>query len=122
MIILGLHLTGIFAGLYESQIRIDFPQHVLAGVLFGLTWLWWLKPENKIDISKWLIIISTLGFAALLGSLWEILEFAVWKSLPAFANSFKFYSPTVGELLGDVIANLIGSLLVGLYAIRKKNK
>lgn len=121
LIILGLHLLGVFAGLYERQIPIDFPQHILAGVIFGLIWLRWLKPEARADFSKWIIFVSILGFVTLLGSLWEILEFVVWKLFPAFVNSFKFYSPTVGELLDDVVANLIGGVLVGLYAVRKKD-
>jgi len=122
LVILTLHLIGVFAGLYERQIHIDIPQHILAGVMFGLVWLWWLKPETRADFSKWLIVVSTLGFTALIGAAWEILEFVVWKLLPTFANGFKFYSPTVGELLGDIVANLIGGFMIGFYAVRKKDE
>ena len=119
LIITGLHLAGIFLGLYERQIPVDVPQHVLAGVAFALVWLWWLKPEHKAGLSKGLVFVSILGFATLLGVAWEVLEFVVWKLFPTFAGGFKFYSPTVGELLGDVLANTAGSVLSGFFVLRK---
>ena len=118
-VVLSLHLIGIFAGLYENHIRIDVIQHILAGVIFGTIWLWWLKPEN-INISKTLIFISTVSFVALGSVLWEVLEFATSSLLPSFASSFKFYSPTVGELLSDVASGLVGGVSVGMYAVLRK--
>ena len=119
-IILSLHLVGVFAGLYDSGTLIDVPQHVLGGAVLGAIWLSLLKLEEKNCLSKSLVLVSTLGFAVLGSVGWEVLEFVLWNLFPSFANSFKLYSPTVGELLVDVASGLFGGLLVGLYAYKKE--
>lgn len=119
MVILVFHLFGIFGGLYEKGIEIDAPQHVLGGMFLASLWLSVLS-KSKLQISKPLIFISAVSFVALGAVVWEIFEFIVWKFFPVFASSFKFYSRTVNDLLGDQINNLLGGILVGFYAIRKK--
>lgn len=117
LIILALHLIGIFGGLYERGIEIDMPQHILGGVVLGLIWLHLLSETN---FSRPIILISTIGFVAFVAVAWEVLEFTAWKIFPVFADSFKFYSPTVTDLLGDETSNLVGGILTALYTIRKK--
>ena len=120
LVISTLHFVGVFAGLYENNVRIDIPQHFLAGVAFGVIWIWWMRTKDKKRLSGIIFFISILGFVALTAVAWEVLEFAVWNFLPSFANSFKFYSPTIAELLGDIMANLAGGVAIGMYAIRRR--
>ena len=122
LIILTLHLIGIFANLYEQGIQIDIPQHILGGIILGIIWLKVINLQFHFSLQKTVIFISISSFVIFVGFLWEILEFIVWQLFPNFANSFKFYSPTVQDLLSDMISNLIGGLVVAFYAIQKNPK
>jgi len=118
LLILIVHLIAVFAGLY-GVIPIDIPQHIIAGMIFGLIYFWWLSTYKKEILSKPLIFISIVSFAVFGSVIWEILEFSVWKLFPVFANNFKFFSPTVLDLLVDVISGLIGGVIIGIYATKK---
>lgn len=120
LVILGLHLIGIFVHLYDKQIPIDIPQHIIGGVIFGLIWILLLKKE-RLKLSNKIIFISTMSFAVFGSFLWEILEFVISNLFPYFSDTFKLYSPAISELLGDIGNGLIGGIIISFYSIKKDN-
>jgi len=119
VIILLLHIAGIIFNLYEKKVRIDIPQHILSGAIFGLIWFWLLE-SNAQNFSKSLTGISIVSFAVLGSLIWEFFEFALWNFAPILAKNIQLYSPRVGELLGDMLSGLTGGIAIVLYTMYKK--
>ena len=118
-----IHFIAVSVGLYEQPIIwIDKVLHVMAGVAVAMLWFWFLQRREKFSdgISKIILVGSVIGFVLLVALLWEIFEFAYWKGVPEWANKFKFYSPTIVDVLSDMVANLIGGVIFSILAVKKK--
>ena len=119
-----IHFTAVSVGLYEqSVIWIDKVLHVMAGVAIAMSWLWIVRRVLKISLENIHTIIaisSIVGFVLLIALFWEIFEFAYWKGAPEWANKFKFYSPTIVDVLSDMVSNLIGGVVFSIFVSRKK--
>jgi len=119
-----IHFTAVSAGLYEQPvIWIDKVLHVMAGIAIAMFWLWIVQRALKISLENVPIIItisSIVGFVLLIALFWEIFEFAYWKGAPEWANKFKFYSPTIVDVLGDIGSNLVGAIIFSILTIKKK--
>lgn len=120
-IIFILYLLGVYGGFYSDGIYLDEIQHFLAGGMFGVFWLWLLDDRLKMAAPTGFILIATiLGFSALAAVIWEFFEFALWRLVPVFATSYELYSPTIADLLGDILFSLVGAFLIGAYQLIKK--
>jgi len=125
IVMTAIHFTAVSVGLYEqSVIWIDKVLHIMAGVAIAMSWLWIVRRALKISLENVPIIItisSIVGFVLLIALFWEIFEFAYWQGAPEWANKFKFYSPTIFDVLSDIGSNLVGAVVFSWLAI-KKNK
>lgn len=117
--IILMHAAGLLLGLYDQGIPIDVPQHLLAGVLFGIIWIGWIHAQN-ITLSDTMLFVSTISFVALLSVIWEVFEYLIWQLLPTVSELLKWRSTTVHDLIGDMVAALIGGVIIALYAVYKK--
>tara|TARA_Y100000310_G_C20465506_1_gene707436 strand:+ start:246 stop:644 length:399 start_codon:yes stop_codon:yes gene_type:complete len=118
-IITILHIVSVVFGLYSKGIPLDKPQHILAGIVFGLIWIWLLE-SRKAKLTKPIFIISTISFAVFGSFLWELFEFAILNLAPSFANNFKIYSPNLAEAITDIVSGLIGGAIIGFWMAYKK--
>lgn len=120
----AIHFTAVSMGLYEqSVIWIDKVLHIMAGIAIAMSWFWIMRRALKTpaeNVPMLITISSTIGFVLLIGLFWEIFEFAYWKGAPEWANKFKFYSPTIVDVLSDMVSNLIGGIVFLVFVSRKK--
>lgn len=119
-----IHFTAVSVGLYEqSVIWIDKVLHIMAGIAIAMSWHWIMRRSLKTsteNVPMLITISSTIGFVLLIALFWEIFEFAYWKGVPEWANKFKFYSPTIVDVLSDMVSNLIGGIIFSIFVSRKK--
>lgn len=106
--IAALHFWGIHSGVYERQLEngfvwFDNALHILVGIVFGLTWVWFTGDARQFSI-------FTFVFAAAL--LWEIAESALLFFVPDLAHNFKLYSTSLGEASLDILSDLAGAALL----------
>lgn len=122
MVIIGLHFIANTTGLYETRIVwFDNIRHALAGIGFGLLWLWILEKRNlhiSFVFSAALLIIFVLGTALV----WELLEFLFLKQFTSYADSLSIYSPSLGEASADIVSNLVGAVILILVIGYKSRK
>ena len=117
------HFVGIWVGLYEGDVWIDIPLHIIGGVALGLLWVWLLQLDSvKAALgapSPLLVSVTVIGFALLGSFVWEIAEFSFWQLLPNYATAAKFYSPTVTDVLSDLTFGLLGGALLAFLYYRR---
>lgn len=123
ILLFGFTFKGVGAGWFKGMYWIDIPLHLLGGVLLGFVFWWILDlPVNK-DKSTNFIWLAFLGFVSIGNYLWEVYEYATWKYFYDVAEPWKLYSPTVSDLLSDMILASAGSLLVFvLYYYEKRRR
>jgi len=114
-----IHVIATLLGHYESDfIWIDKILHIMAGVAIGMFWLWIIqhkfKKIKKDKYSKFLLVTSVIGFVLIVAFAWEIAEYAFWKNLPTYAQTLKLYSPSILDLVTDILANIVGGVIVTL--------
>lgn len=114
-----LHFSSVAFGWYAMGLEVDSVQHFIAGIMFALLWLEFIRRSKKTEIPTNTAIFhfSMLGFVTLGAVIWEIWEFLASEIAPVFAENYKFYSPTISDLLKDIICSQIGVILVSLYLI-----
>ena len=118
-----IHFVAVSVGLYEQPIIwIDKFLHILAGIVIAMSWFWIMQRVLKTSDEKApiLLISSTIGFVLFIALFWEVFEFAYWKNAPEWANKFKFYSPTIVDVLGDMASNLLGGIVFSIFVSRKR--
>jgi len=117
----GLHVFANVTGMYETRIIwIDKVLHIMAGIAIGMVWLVILQKRDEIQAAKLAHFMAIIGFVLLVAVAWEITEALFWKYLPFYAEKWNLYSPDIKDLLGDIVANLAGGILLGWVAVRKK--
>lgn len=124
LIIIGLHFVANATGLYETKVVwFDNVLHTLAGISFGLFWLWILKEKNP-HASFTFSSLSLVAFVLCTAFIWELLEWVFLKLFTSYAYSLSLYSPSLGEASADVISNVVGAfalILVIGYRGRQKD-
>ena len=122
ILIAVIHTMAVFFRLYEKNVGIDIPQHILAGITLGLIWLYVLQENEsaKIKMSGDLLLGISIVCAALFGGiLWELGELSLLKFLPDYAYMLKLYSLTLAEAASDVLAGAIGGIIVAALVLCK---
>jgi hypothetical protein len=104
-----------YAHIYDSWPHLDKIFHTTAGFtiawFFSIFWAEELKSFNKFQR-----FIIFMGLAAMVGVIWEIMEFTT--SLPPFVYHpvlrHYVFGGDVADTLGDLVADIFGASLFGL--------
>jgi hypothetical protein len=129
------HFTAVIfmtASLYLGEVRSfyqvfwwwDIVLHASAGLLMGITGflLVYLLNERKpagLHMTPGFISLFAFSFAVTIGTLWEIFEFSMDRTL-----ALNMQKPMMGDLSGltdtmwDMIVNALGALLISLMGWR----
>ncbi|MFA5019733.1 MAG: ATP-binding protein [Candidatus Pacearchaeota archaeon] len=105
MLFLG-EVRGLFAEFWWWDIILNFIASVALSFI-GLTLLYVLYKEDKIDSSPFVICFFAFCFTIALGSLWEIFEF----SLDSFLG-FNMQKASLYDTMKDIIVNAVGAIIV----------
>ena len=107
-------ICGVMLNFYDFIPWWDLAMHLIAGIILGIlgnSIINKIQKGKKIDpIIRMFFII---GIACLGGIAWEIYEFAVdsWFGL----DTQKVLLTGVADTMGDIITDLIGGILAGIY-------
>ena len=101
-------VKGVFAEYFWFGTILNFASAIALGFV-GFTVLYVLHKEEKINASPIVIAIFAFSFAVAVGVLWQIFEFL----LDSFFG-FRIQTTGFNEIMGDLVANSIGSLVVSL--------
>ncbi|MEK7541480.1 MAG: hypothetical protein AAB533_01380 [Patescibacteria group bacterium] len=116
-VIVGLHFVANATWLYETEIVwFDNILHALAGIAFGLLWLW-VREKKDPRVPLVFRAISTIVFVFGIALLWELLEFLFLNLFPSYAYYFHLYSPSMREATLDVLSNMMGALALVLWVL-----
>ena len=114
--ILVVHVLATINHWYWTYRWFDMPMHFLGGFWVAIVFLS-LDSKFKILNSKFLVnVILILGFAALVGVLWEFFEFLLdaFLSKDGYSGSFQVLRYGVKDLYTDTLSDLFFDLLGGL--------
>ena len=115
LFIYGILFLGEVRGLYGEFIWWDVFLNMVSAIalgFIGLTILYALYKEEKINASPLIIAIFSFSFAVAFGALWEIFEF----SLDQFF-AINLLSPI--DSLSDLFFDLAGGIIGTVYFLRK---
>ncbi|MDO8536705.1 MAG: hypothetical protein Q7R94_00455 [bacterium] len=127
IIIIAIHIAGNFFGWYEAVPWLDIPMHIAGGAWVGLLFFYVFGVRKKIFNSgnNFYFLICGLGFAALIGVLWEFYEFAmdilIWKSYTPWATPGHIHFDTLIDLFNDLIGAFVAIVLLLIFS-RKNSK
>ncbi|KKT87180.1 MAG: hypothetical protein A3J46_00170 [Candidatus Yanofskybacteria bacterium RIFCSPHIGHO2_02_FULL_41_11] len=119
VIIIGSVLATNFH-IYSSIVHFDKVLHVSGGLVaawfFGV--IWGSKLSGFSNFEKFLILIS---LAALIGWVWELMEFIVSASwLAEFPTLHRYiYGGNLIDTIGDLPADIFGASLFALFYISR---
>lgn len=123
MFIYGILFVGEVRGLYAELWWWDILLNFLAAIalgFIGLSIMYVLYKEGKIDTSPIFIIVLTFFFAFSIGSLWEIFEYFLDST---FGTGLQ--RGGIKDTMQDMIVNAIGAGIVstlGFFYIKKGKK
>ena len=119
LFVFGLFFLGEVRGFFDEfwwwSVLLNLGAAIALGFV-GLTIMYVLYKDRKINASPFVISVFAFSFAVATGALWEIFEFSVDKIF-----GFTLQKPGFDTML-DVIANTIGAFLVstaGYFYIKK---
>ncbi len=105
LLLLG-KVRGYYAGLHLLAILLNFTSAIVLG-LVGLTVLYSLHKEDKINASPLVIAIFSFCFAVAVGVLWEMFEFGLDKFF-----GFSLQQESLTSSMGEMAANVAGAIIV----------
>ncbi len=109
------HFIFNFYNLY-SVAKFDLILHVLAGIVYGLIAIFYFqKKYNKRDILVKIILFSLLG-----SILWELIEYGFLIFFTKYALLLDIYSSSLLEALIDILAGLVGGIILSLVFWKSK--
>ncbi len=131
VVLLFLHFIAIvLVSPYYKIWWADIALHTSGGFLVGSFALWYIFNSNKSPISfslakpnlasKIVLIIIIVSFAALTGVFWEIFEFIIDKITGYKNYSLKVAMQNYEDTVSDLIFDLVGALLSGIFLKFKK--
>lgn len=108
------HFLALRIGLYHGKVWIDMLLHFIAGIFFGISWLWLLQSFflrrlfNK--VSRSLEALSMAGFALFASFSWEVFEYLLNHFYPQLTTRLRIFSPDVSDVLSDMFFGLLGGV------------
>ncbi|MBI3588986.1 MAG: hypothetical protein HY093_01030 [Candidatus Liptonbacteria bacterium] len=126
-IVLSIHAVALNQAWYDAFWWFDIPMHLIGGALVGLFFFTlFTKPLKNLFSERrfFLLLILSIGFASLIGLLWEFYEYLkdvyVFKLHPLdFAPNPNTLPDTLDDLLNDLTGSLTLSLLFLFFSFRK---
>jgi len=111
-------VRGFYARFWWWDVLLNLGASIALG-LVGLTILYVLYKDEKLDASPLVISIFTFTFAVAAGTIWEFFEF----SLDTFLNT-DLQQTLVKDTMIDLITNAVGALFVAItgYIYLKEGK
>lgn len=100
-------VRGFLGDFWWWDVLLNIASAIALGFV-GLTVLYVLYKDEKLDASPFVIFVFTFSFALAIGTMWEIFEFAM--------DSFFGFTlqDSLLDTMGDIISNAIGSFIVAL--------
>ena len=124
-VILLTHITGMLRSWYFAVPWLDIPMHFMGGFWVALLTIWLMKVApgifGKPSVLGDLIII--LGFTALIGILWEFMEFSIDILIIAKNGLPEIWRTQLGltDTMGDLFFDLLGGLVAFFIGLREKS-
>lgn len=120
--ILILHMVAIFQGWYLTLGWVDIVLHALGGAWVMLAFFYVQRacaPALYGAVPRWVFLVLAVGFVMLIGVMWEWLEYG-FDFL--FAREKAYWRAQLGlpDTMGDLLADLTGGLMVGVYGIFRR--
>ena len=113
-----LHSAVSVGGFYKSMGWVDIPVHFLAGVLSAAVFYWFFQRfPSHFDTSRhfWVTLLMVLGWAALVGVLWEFTEFLYDFLIAKYSLSLNTLQFGLRDTLGDLLSDLLGALTLAIF-------
>ena len=121
LVIAGIHFGAVAVRHYDSgKVWIDIPLHALGGMFFALLFLWAAGntfPMRSVR-ERFVVSMAIIGAAVIGSVLWEVFEFALLTLAPSLAQTAKWYSLRVSDVLSDLFAGLVGGMIAASLAVR----
>lgn len=111
-------VQGFYAEFWWWNVLLNLLSAIALGFV-GLTILYVLQKEDRIDASPLMINILVFCFALAIGTLWEIFEFILDQTL-----KFNLQRASLTDTMTDLLVNAIGAALVviGSYIYTRLKK
>ncbi len=110
-----VHIVGLLSGWYQSWLQMDVLMHGLGGLAMGLLGLALLtNAEDK--LAFWQKAIFVVGFAVLVGVIWEFMEYGVEHYQLIYGVAWE--PLTLSDTLADLTNDLIGAFLSLIFLKR----
>jgi len=114
----ALHSVVSVGGLYRSMAWVDMPVHFLAGVFSAAIFYWFFQRfPSHFDASRhfWVTLLMVLGWAALVGVLWEFVEFLYDFLIARYSLGLNILQFGLRDTLGDLVCDLLGALSLAIF-------
>lgn len=123
-IILAFHAIFLMIGNFYKIWWADIALHFSGGIFVGLLALWFIfnkasLPMQKEKLPFYIVFISVISFAALVGVLWEFYEF-ILDQITGYKSSTIVMQENLKDTMGDLFFDLLGASLSLVFLKFKK--
>jgi len=119
-ILAAIHLILLKARIYEGKAWVDMPLHIVAGIFFGLIFLWGVGKTGLFGVkSNGFLVFGLILSGIVFGLLWEGFEVFLWKFFPNFGNYLEIKRAPLSDFVSDLAFGSLGSL-VWLVFLKQK--
>ncbi|PIN89436.1 hypothetical protein COU60_03510 [Candidatus Pacearchaeota archaeon CG10_big_fil_rev_8_21_14_0_10_34_76] len=101
-------VRGLFDEFWWWDILLNFVSAIALGFI-GLTLMYVLYKDDKINASPMIIVFFAFAFAVAIGSVWEIFEYGLDSIF-----GFNLQKSMPSDTMGDLIFNSLGAFLVSV--------
>ncbi len=119
VLFVGIFVSGRY-GLYTYWEHFDTSLHALGGLAaawFGLV----LLQREITHLPFWKQVLIFVSFATLAGVLWEFAEYTVGIGEHIVPWLYRwFHGGDLGDTITDLSADIIGALVLSLWALKKE--
>lgn len=125
LLIIALHIFFLIIGNYYKIWWADIVLHFSGGFLVGLFVIWFIFNYSNLPIEKnrlpfYIVLISALSFAALIGVLWEFYEFILDKITGYKTHSIIVLQENLKDTMSDLMFDLLGAAASSVFLKFKK--
>ena len=116
------HALTIVQGWYITHQWVDIPLHIAGGAWVAFVFFYFQRRHILLfsALPFWFSLLMVVGFVMLVGVAWEWLEFG-FDYFFAKDNFLICAQLGLADTMGDLVMDLLGGMLVGLYFLLKKS-
>ena len=114
----AFHSAASWGGLYKSMAWVDIPVHFMGGVLSAAVFYWFFQRfPSHFDTGRhfWVTLLMVLGWAALIGVLWEFTEYLYDFLIAKYGFNLNTLQFGLRDTLGDLLSDLAGALALAIF-------